>query len=108
MACDKCEHCGNRYHWSHAFSKFGYDDGDGKIGTSEVAELLESEGYEVCYGRWLAHNTLIFSIKKDGMEFMPRNNSAIRIGYDDPTIYLPEDIQVILNSKMPFTGVFPY
>ena len=64
MACDKCEHCGNRYHWSHAFSKFGYDDGDGKIETPEIAELLESEGYEVRFGRWLAHNTLIFSIKK--------------------------------------------
>ena len=51
MACDKCKYCGNRYHWSHAFSKFDYDD---------------------------------------------------------PTIYLPEDIQVVLNKKIPFTGVFPY
>ena len=83
MACDKCEHCGNRYHWSHAFSKFGYDDGDGKIGTSEVAELLESEGYEVCYGRWLAHNTLIFSIKK-------------------------EDILQHLNTILPFDGLITY
>jgi hypothetical protein len=108
MACDKCEHCGNRYHWSHAFSKFGYDDGDGKIETPEIAELLESEGYEVRFERWLAHNTLIFSIKKDGIELMPLNSSEIRIGYDDPTIYLREDIQGILNSKIPFTGVFPY
>ena len=106
MACDKCEYCENRYHWSHAFSKFGYDDGDGKIETPDIAELLESEGYDVCYGRWLGHNTLIFSIKKDGMELMPLDSSLIRIG--DPTIYLPEDIQAILDSKTPFSGAFPF
>jgi hypothetical protein len=22
----KCPTCGNRYHWHHAFAKFGYDD----------------------------------------------------------------------------------
>jgi hypothetical protein len=26
----KCPTCGNRYHWHHAFAKFGYDDGDEK------------------------------------------------------------------------------
>ena len=61
MACDKCEHCGNRYHWSHAFSKFGYDDGDGKIGTSEVAELRESEGYEVCYDTCVENDPIPFT-----------------------------------------------
>jgi uncharacterized Zn-finger protein len=108
MTFNKCEYCGNRYHWSHAFSKFGYNDGDGSIETPQIAELLEGEGYEVNYGRWIAHNTLIFSIKKDGMELMPLDNSRIRIGYDDPKIYLPEDIQAILNNKISRTGIFPY
>lgn len=45
-----------------------------------------------------------FFYQKNGMEFMPLNSSEVRIGYDDPTIYLPEDIQAILNSKMPFFG----
>ena len=39
---------------------------------------------------------------------MPLDSSIVRIGYDDPTIYLPEDIQAVLNSKMPYSGVFPY
>ena len=39
---------------------------------------------------------------------MPLENSRIRIGYDDPKIYLPEDIQAILNNKISRTGIFPY
>jgi hypothetical protein len=26
MTKTKCPTCGNRYHWHHAFAKFGYDD----------------------------------------------------------------------------------
>ncbi len=47
------------------------------------------------------HNTIIFSIVKDGVEYMPLNNTQFVIGYDDPQIYLPESVQDILNSEFP-------
>jgi len=86
----KCEHCGNSYHWSEAFAKFGYDgDGDGKVKTPLIAHALEDAGYRVKYSRWSPHNTIIYSIKKGGVEFTPCDNPNYRIGYDDPSSYLP-------------------
>mgnify|MGYP006074374747 CR=1 FL=1 len=108
MRPHKCKHCGNRYHWNHAFSKFGYDDGNGNIETPAIAHLLETAGYRVKYERWCAHNVIITSIQKDGIELMPLLDQSIRIGYDDPKSYLPEPVQAILESKIPFTGIFPY
>lgn len=90
---------GNKVHWSHAFYKFGYDDGDGYVETHLVAEVLESAGYHVKYGRWSPHNTIIYSITKDGLEYMPVDNSSVRIGYDFPENYLPKRIQDVLNCN---------
>ena len=84
-------------HWSEAFNKFGYDDGDGVVETPLVAEILENAGYRVKYSRWSPHNTIIYSIKKDGIEFMPLDHHFWRIGYDDPRGYLPKSIQAFLN-----------
>jgi len=106
MAHHKCEHCGNSYHWSHAFAKFGYDDGDGNIETIRIAQLLESKGYRVKYARWNLHNMIIFSIEKDGIEYMPRNTSKYLIGYDDPQKYLPVEILTLLNTEFPSVKLF--
>lgn len=106
MTHHKFEHCGNTYHWNHAFAKFGYDDGDGKIETPCIAQILKRAGYTVHFSRWSPHNTLIYSIQKDGIEFMPLNSRQFRIGYDDPKKYLPENIQEILNSKIPPPVIF--
>ena len=106
MADHKCKYCGNSYHWKNAFAKFGYDDGDGKIETPHIAQALENAGYSVKYSRWSPHNTLIYSIQKDGVEFMPLNNPEIRIGYDGPQTYLPQAIQAILNSELPPVVIF--
>lgn len=108
MTPHQCKHCGNRYPWNHAFAKFGYDDGDGDIQTAEIAKLLEGAGYTVQYAPLAAHNTIITSIVKDGIELMPLNDGNIRIGYDDPRLYLPEQVQVLLDSKIPYSGIFPY
>ena len=106
MADHRCIHCGNRYHWREAFSKFGYDDGDGKVETPSIARLLQDCGYTVKYSRWGPHNTIIFSIQKDGIEHMPLHDTRFVIGYDDPQIYLPECIQDILNQKVPPVMLF--
>lgn len=103
----KCKHCGNSYHWHHAFAKFGYDDGDGKIQTPYIASILEEAGYTVQYSHWSLHNTIISSIAKDGIEYMPLGNPRIFIGYDDPATYLPLDIQILLDDRIPPTRIFP-
>ena len=84
-------------HWSEAFNKFGYDDGDGVVETPLVAEILENAGYRVKYSRWSPHNTIIYSIKKDGTELMPLDHHFWRIGYDDPRAYLGKNIIRILD-----------
>ena len=89
-----------KHHWSEAFNKFGYDDGDGIIETPIVARILEDAGYTVKFSRWSPHNTIIYSIQKDGVEFMPLNHKFIRIGYDDPHQYLPNKIVGILNEQI--------
>ena len=87
--------------WSEAFSKFGFDDGDGYVQTPYVARVLEGAGYSVKYSRWSPHNTLIYSIKKDDLELMPLNNPKYRIGYDNPRNYLPSDIVELLDETFP-------
>ena len=106
MVQSKCAHCGNRFHWCEAFARFGYDDGDGQVQTQAVAEILEDAGYEVKYCRWGPHNTIIFSIMRDGVECMPVSNAQFVIGYDDPRSYLPESVQDILNSEFPPVVLF--
>jgi len=43
----QCRHCGNKYHWREAFSKFGFDDGEVKVQTTFIRRALENAGYEV-------------------------------------------------------------
>jgi len=102
----KCKTCGNAYHWSHAFAKFGFDDGNGSIGTHDVSSALEKAGYSVRYARWNLHNIIIFSIQKDGIEYIPRDNSNYRIGYDDPKKYLPVEILSLLDTAFPVGRIF--
>jgi len=102
----KCNTCGNSYHWSHAFAKFGYDDGDGNIKTPDIAEALEFAGYYVKYSRWFMHNELIYSIKKDNIELMPVDNPNYRIGYDDPQKYLPGEVLDLLDAEFPRVRLF--
>lgn len=85
-------------HWTHAFDKFGYDDGDGNVETPLIAKALGQHGYLVKYSRWSPHNTIIYSIVKDDVEFMPQENSEFVIGYDDPRNYLSSKILKILSD----------
>ena len=65
-----CITCNNDYSWSwtEAFDKFGFGDGDGQIGTYAVEDVLNDAGYAVETTQWGMHNTIISSIKRDGVE----------------------------------------
>ena len=104
----KCKSFGNSYHWNEAFFKFGFDDGDGEVKTHLVVRALENAGYRVKYSRWSPHNTLIYSIERDGIELMPMNNPHKRIGYDNPREYLPEDILTLLDEEFPGGKIFTH
>ncbi len=106
MESCKCKTCGNRYHWHHAFAKFGYDDGDGNVQTPLVASILEDAGYAVKYSRWSPHNTIIYSISKNGIEYMPTDNPVFTIGYDNPALYLPRNIITILDEAFTAERIF--
>jgi hypothetical protein len=75
--------------WEDAFSKFGYDDGDGMVITGNVAAFIESLGYDVGYDVWGMHNTVINSIIDiNGEDLLEGQDLA----YGDPREYLPEQL----------------
>ena len=46
------------------------------------------------------HNTIISSIKRDGVEQLPLNDPKITLGYDDPRGYLPKAIVKLLDEEL--------
>lgn len=99
MPTTRCDNCGNGHEWSwtEAFDKFGFDDGDGLVMTHEVVQVLEEAGYVVEDHQWGMHNTVIFSIKRDGIAQIPDGSA---IGYADPREYLPAEIITLLDDKL--------
>ena len=74
--------------WREAFSKFGFNDGDGWNGTDIVSDFMEKEfGVKTECDIWGCHNYMIFDIKKDGKSilFPERNDTGVDL--DD---WLPE------------------
>ena len=103
MPCTECDTCGGDFQWSwtEAFEKFGFMDGDGQVETWQVEAVLAEAGYEVTVTEWGVHNTVIISIKKDGIELIPYDNPKVTVGYDDPHGYLPVDIVKLLDGELP-------
>lgn len=103
MATSYCDNCGNTFHWNweEAFDKFGFGDGDGQVETWQVHAALKRGGYEVEEYTWGIHNTIIISIKKEGIEQVPENTT---VGYDDPRRYLPREIISLLDREFPTTN----
>lgn len=91
-----CDCCGayHEWQWEEAFDKFGFNDGDGLVMTSTVADALRAAGYTVKETPWGLHNVAITSIKQGEDEAIPVNTT---IGYDDPREYLPTDIVDLLD-----------
>ncbi|WP_444994758.1 hypothetical protein [Aliikangiella sp. IMCC44359] len=85
--------------WEDAFSKFGYDDGDGIIGTWEVANHLVRSGYSLSIGKWGLHNILIYSLQQDGEELIQTPKFKESFGYLNPRSYLPQETIALLDKK---------
>tara|TARA_R110002072_G_scaffold148598_1_gene296090 strand:- start:2819 stop:3379 length:561 start_codon:yes stop_codon:yes gene_type:complete len=83
--------------WEDAFDKYGYDDGDGLVGTYEVERVLIDAGYEVECVQWGLHNVVIEVIRKGGIDAIPTDDDEVCIGYSDPRDYLPQDIIALLD-----------
>ena len=123
------------WEWEDAFSKFGFGDGDGWNGTHEVVGEIESLGYECETENWGCHNYMIFDIKKDGKsilfpegkehgehldDWLPEVEQRIKsdwahknhvpkpLGYEEPRLYLPDDIIKHLDSVFTDEWEEPY
>ena len=103
MPITECDTCGGpfRWSWTEAFEKFGFMDGDGQVETWNVETILAEAGYEVVVQGWGMHNTVITSIKKNGVEFIPHDDPEVTFGYDDPRSYLPVAIVELLDGALP-------
>lgn len=103
MPSSKCECCGGTYQWKweEAFEKFGFGDGEGQVETYAVEVVLTDAGYKVNAEPWGIHNVVIQSIRKDGREFMPDEDSEFEVGYADPHDYLPPEIIELLDRELP-------
>ena len=88
--------------WEEAFDKFGFDDGDGMVMTHEVERALEELGYTVSAESWGLHNTVITELSKDGQDLL----EGVDVGYDDPRVYLPDDLVEALDKV--FDGAMTY
>jgi hypothetical protein len=103
--------------WEDAFSKFGFEDGDGWNGTHIVASSINALGYNAECDGWGCHNYLIMDIEKDGKSILFDDNRewnaetlkriqarggggsySEHIGYADPNLYLPDDILAMLDA----------
>ncbi len=106
MACTTFNTCNGEYEWNwvEVFDKFGFNDGDGQVETGLVASALNEAGYEVALSNWSFHNTVIYSIKKDGCEFITDDQSKYSFGYDCPRTYLPQEIIDLLDDIFPPTN----
>jgi hypothetical protein len=106
MVRTTCIACGGTLHWdwTESFAKFGFNDGDGQIETCEVQYVLLEAGYDITVDKWGCHNTLITSVKKNGLELIPFNNPKYRFGYDDPRRFFPEKLISLLDREFPPSG----
>ena len=82
--------------WEDAFSKFGFEDGDGWNGTDLVAAFLEEQGYETDCDTWGIHNYMIMDVKRAGASIIP---DGVVIGYDDPRTWIPKTLQEKLDEE---------
>ena len=78
------------WRWQDAFSKFGFEDGDGWNGTYLVSDFIESLGYEVECENWGCHNFLIVDIRKKIMSedesnetYLNQSSVSILFGLDN-------------------------
>lgn len=79
--------------WREAFSKFGFNDGDGWNGTDIVAAFMEKEfGVKTDCDIWGCHNYMIMDVLKDGVSMIGQgDDNSPEVGYDEPDDWLPKE-----------------
>ena len=94
------------WEWEDAFSKFGFNDGDGWNGTYLVSDFIDTLGYQTSCDNWGIHNYLITDIRKDGKSILFKEdaNGSLDawlphlahikepLGYAEPSSYLPKEM----------------
>lgn len=85
VECDCCGSLNYRWIWEEAFDKFGFNDGDGQVEAWQVESVLAEAGYEVTVDGWGMHNTVITSLKHDGVELIPHDD-----GQDHPFAFVAD------------------
>ena len=82
------------WEWEEAFSKWGFNDGDGLVMTHEVAMAIQQlPGYHVEYDKPGCHNCYILKITYYDEEVYGVDNSVdYTPGYDDPHSMLDEAV----------------
>lgn len=100
MSYSVCKTCCARHewHWTEAFDKFGFNDGDGLVMTEAVADVLRDAGLTVNVTLWGMHNVIINSVSDNDTNLIPRH---VLIGHDDPRDYLPPHIITLLDEAFP-------
>ena len=53
------------FHWTNAFLKYGFEDGEYEFFTEEVKEFIESLGYQVWLTDAVSHNLYINTVLKN-------------------------------------------
>ena len=100
MKTSECVVCGGsiEWHWEEAFFKLGFAHDSGHAESLNVANALLEAGYELPVQPESQLSILITSIKKGGIEQIPEH---INVGYENPRLYLPEEILQLLDQKFP-------
>jgi hypothetical protein len=86
------------WEWEEAFSKFGFDDGDGPNFTRTVEEFLYDIGWNAEPDDWGIHNFMIKDITGPNNE---KPMIGYVVGYDCPRTYLPTELIKALDEKFP-------
>lgn len=90
------------WEWEEAFSKFGFEDGDGWNGTDLVSSHIEYffPDLECECDSWDLHNYMIFDIveKEKGTTVY---KGQPEVGYDEPREYLPQYLVEFLDKEFP-------
>lgn len=98
-----CSHCWNPINWTESFNKFGHDDGDDCVHTTEVAQALRTAGYYVKVDDETIHNPIILEIGEEGepgelAQFYAQDIPVGNVpGYTDPHTVLPDEVVALLN-----------
>jgi hypothetical protein len=97
-----CKYCRCRcWDVSEPFSKWGFDDGDGRVVTGFVAQRIEDLGYKVSYDKPGCHNEFIITIHRGDEVIYDADEAWAKHG-DEERMFaaLPADIRAAVAQAL--------